>query len=283
MSGAMEIVGRDLVWVGESAPIQWIKTQLKEVAETDLPITMIGEPGSGRRLAARTVHALGARKDHPFIEVNCGTLHEALADSVLFGQKGASPKKGAFAQAEEGTIFLEEIEGLPKASQEHLLRALKKKRIEGKGGKQPLTFDVRVIAATGQDLDRMVKIGVFCAELYYRLSIVPVKLPPLRERRKDIPLLAAHFVSQCAASMGREPPHLSLETTKALLAYDWPGNVWELKRTLERAVVLGGEEEIRPQHVKSPFAADRMTGDQNEKSALFNLQPVSPRHRSNLN
>ena len=283
MSDAMEIVGRNLVWVGGSAPIQWIKTQLKEVAGTNLPVMMIGEPGSGRKLAARTVHALSGRKDRPFIEVNCGMLHEALTDSTLFGQGEASPKQGAFAQAEGGTIFLQEIDPMSAVAQERLLHALKKKRIEQQEGKPPLSLDVRVIAATGQNLDRRVKAGDFCAELYYRLSIVPIKLPPLRERRKDIPLLAAHFVSQCAARMGREIPDLSQEATKALLAYDWPGNVWELKRTLERAVVLSREGEIRPQHVQSPFDASRMTGSQDENLDLFDQQPASPHNRSNLN
>ena len=249
MGVVSRIVPTDLIWVGDSAPIQWVRTQLKEVAETDLPVLLIGEPGTGRRRAARIVHALGARKDQPFLQVDFGALHPALTEGLLFG------RDGAFEQAEGGTIFLEEIEQTSKELQEDLLFHIRARRpSRAPGGR---TSGVRVLAAASQDLGRMTLEGSFHPELFYRLNIVPVRLPPLRKRRKDIPPLAAHFVRQCAARMGRRPPRLTSEAVRAMLSYDWPGNVWELKRTLEQAVVLAGDEAIHPRHVRSPFDPSR--------------------------
>jgi len=269
------------VWVGESAAVQWVKTQLKEVAETELPVLVLGEPGVGRRLAGRTVHALSARRNQPFIQVNCAALHENLVPGELFGCEpeefieSVSRQQGQLELADGGTIFLDEISTLPLGSQTRLLHALKDQRIQREGSKQTIPVDVRMIAATPQDLGKMARTGRFCAELFYRLGIVPVKIPPLRERRKDIPQLATHFVHQCAARMGQKTPGLSQETMTVLLAYDWPGNVWELKRVIERAVVLARGNQIRPEHIEQPFPAPVQGGrhGQQEAPSLLGLKP----------
>ena len=215
-----------------------MKTQLKEVAQTDLPVLVLGESGTGRRLAARTVHALSGRKDNAFVEVNCGVLHPARAKSVFLGQEGA------FEQAKGGVLFLDDIDGLSSGSQVRLHHILRDLCIERSGDAQSTPVDVRVIAATGQDLSRMVKEERFHAALYYHLNLFPVKLPPLRKRKEGIPLLSEHFAYRCALLMGLKTPGLRPESLAALQTHDWPGNVWELRRILERAVVLSRGYEI---------------------------------------
>lgn len=229
-----------LIWIGASPALQWVKTQLWEVARTELPVLVIGEPGTGRNLAARTVHALGERKEDSFVRVACGTLHEAQGAGVLFG--GETP--GAFEKAHGGTLFLDEIDALPWTLQRRVLHALTTKQFLRSGTPEPVDVDMRVIASTDRELGKLARVGHFCTELYYRLAIVPVKLPPLRQRKPDIPLLAHHFLHLTATRTGRVPPTLSREALVELLAHDWPGNVWELKRLLERAVVRVGSGTI---------------------------------------
>ena len=271
------------VWIGASAPIQWVKTQLKEVADTDLPVLIVGEPGTGKRLAARTVHALSARRDQLFVQADCAALHQTRMESELFAPASAAPAGHAHRlqarseQAHGGTLFLDEVDALAPDAQTRLLQLLKEGRARG--------VDMRLISATQRDLGRMARAGMFCPELYYRLSIVPVKLPPLRERRKDIPLLAMHFVRQCAARMRQEIPDLSQEAMTVLLAYDWSGNVWELKRTLERAVVLSRQREIRPEHIQQPFQSHLQESrpPQAGDPFLFGISPADPPGPPELN
>ncbi len=278
MTRAIDVIGKDLVWIGESAGLQQVKTQLREVADTDLPVWMLGEPGTGRRLAARTVHALSGRRNNAFVEVNCGTLHPARADSVFLG------REGAFEQAKGGVLFLDDIDGLSQGSQIRLHHILRDLCIERSEDAQSTPIDVRVIAATGQDLDRMVRAGRFHAELYYHLNLFPVKLPPLRERKEDIPLLSEHFAYRCALLMGLKAPGLRPESIAALQAHDWPGNVWELRRILERAVVLSGGGEIRPEHLSvQDFLVDPQLSGPQETSHLFGLQLAAFGGRPELN
>lgn len=237
-------IRQDTLWVGESAGSQWVRNRLWEVARTEFPMLILGEPGTGRRLAARLVHGVSQPPEAPFVRVDCGRLHAAQAEGVLFG--GAEP--GAFEQAEGGTLFLEEIEALPLELQERMLQALTSGSSAGSGA--PELLDMRVIAGTDQDLGKLASAGRFCAELFFRLALVPVRLPPLRKRRRDISLLAVYFLQQIAARLGRRPPALSREALVELLTYDWPGNVWELKRVLERVVVQVGDGKIEAKYVQ---------------------------------
>jgi len=243
---ALGDVRQDLLWVGESACSQWVRSRLWEVARTGFPVLILGEPGTGRRLAARLVHGVSRPPEAPFVRVDCGRLHAAQAEGVLFGEQ----EPGAFAQAEGGTLFLEEIDALPLALQQRVHPVLATGLLPRPGESEPVAVDVRVIAGTDRDLAKRVSAGRFCAELFFRLVLVPVRLPPLRQRRPDIPLLAVYFLEQIAARLGLRPPALSREALVELLAYDWPGNVWELKRVLERAVVRVGEGEITAEQVQ---------------------------------
>lgn len=275
MKGSMENAGKDLTWVGTSAAIQWIKTQLKEVAETDLPVLIIGAPGTGKRLAARTVHAMSERREKPFVTVECGGLHELQAERFLFGEGVDPSHRGVFEQAEGGTAFLEEVEALPRRSQERLLGVLAGDQARRNGSSSSDAAEVRLIAATHQDLPRLVRAGTFCAELYYRLGIAPVKLPVLKERRKDIPLLAAYFAIQATARMGRPTADLSQEVIRVLLGHDWPGNVWELKRVIERAVMLAGAGPVLPEHLEEPLFLARESDPEQAKTGLLGFKPLN--------
>ena len=243
-------IRQDMLWVGESACSQWVRSRLWEVARTGFPVLILGEPGTGRRLAARLVHGVSRLPEAPFVRVDCGRLHAAQAEGVLFGD--AEP--GAFAQAAGGTLFLEEIEALPLALQELTNGS-------SASSNEPEPVDVRMIAGTDQNLGKRASAGRFCPALFFRLALVPVRLPPLRKRRRDIPLLAAYFLQQIAARLGQRPPALSQEALVELLAYEWPGNVWELKRVLERGVVRVGEGEITAAHVQRLLQGDVDEGD----------------------
>jgi len=239
-------IRQDTLWVGESAGSQWVRSRLWEVARTGLPVLILGEPGSGRRLAARLVHGVSRSPEAPFVRVDCGRLHTVQAEGVLFG--GVEP--GAFEQAAGGTLFLEEIEALPLALQRRVHQVLATGQLQHPGEPEPVPVDVRVIAATDRDLGKWASAGRFCPGLFFRLALVPVRLLPLRQRRGDIPLLADYFLEQIAARLGQRPPALSREALVELLAYEWPGNVWELKRVLERVVVMVGDGEIEAKHVQ---------------------------------
>lgn len=230
-------------WIGRNAAMQWARSQLWEVAQTDLPVLICGEPGTGRGLAARLIHELGRRASSPFVRFDCA------APAISADTPDSFPPVDA---ARGGTLFLDEVGFLPVTWQESLLPALREQG-PGMGGSAAADGRwPRLVAGTGQDLGQLVRAGRFTDEVRHRLTVVQVNLPPLRDRRGDIPLLARCFVAGCAARMGRPRPVLTHPAMVALLGYGWPGNVWELKRVLERAVVLAVSGRIGPEHLVRP-------------------------------
>ena len=247
--------GRGEELVGTSAALSQVQRQLAQVSETDMALLILGETGTGKGLIARTVHRVSLRKEGPFVTVNCGALPDRLVESELFGhEKGAftgaySRKLGKVELAKGGTLFLDEIGDLPLDSQTKLLRLLEEYTFDRVGGTQSLRADVRIIAATNRDLGLMVAAGSFRPDLYYRLPVFVVQLPPLRERQKDISLLAAYFMEKMAEHLGKRLTHFGAEAMALLEGYSWPGNVRELQHVVERAVVVCSGPEIRVQHI----------------------------------
>jgi two-component system, NtrC family, response regulator AtoC len=236
--------------VGESKAIQELLRTLELVAQSKSTVLITGETGTGKELAARAIHARSAQSDMPLIRVNCAAIPETLIESELFGHvRGAftgavASKKGKFALADGGTIFLDEIGALPLALQPKLLRVLQEREFEPLGAERSQTVDVRVIAATNRDLRAMVGEARFQEDLYYRLNVIPIPLPPLRERREDIPLLVEHFVRKHVQRTGKRIERVERGVLEALAEYDWPGNVRELENAIERAVVLATDSVI---------------------------------------
>ena len=236
--------------VGESRAMRAFFSQLLKVAVTDATVLLLGQSGTGKELAARGVHEKSGRARGPFVAVNCAAIPEGLLESELFGhEKGAftgavSRKIGKFEQASGGTLFLDEIGDMPLPVQAKILRALETRECERLGGGRPLPVDVRIVAATHRDLAAMVERGTFREDLFHRINVFPLHLPPLRERREDIPLLAGRFLQ------ARRPgAAITVAGLQRLLAYDWPGNVRELKNAMERASVLCGDGEVGPEHL----------------------------------
>lgn len=236
--------------IGESPKMKELYRIIAKVAKTDSSVIIYGESGTGKELVARAIHKSGDRCDKPFIRVNCGALAEGVLESELFGhEKGAftgalRQKKGRFELADSGTIFLDEIGDLPSSTQVKLLRVLQEQEFERVGGEQTLTVDVRVIAATNRELKKLVDEGSFREDLYYRLHIIPIHLPPLRERREDIPMLANNFLQRIKGRLGKPELSLTEAALSALQDYHWPGNVRELENVLERSAVLSEDEAI---------------------------------------
>ncbi len=230
--------------VGKSVALKEVLQQVETVAPTDSTVLILGETGTGKELIARAIHDLSRRRDKTFITVNCSALSPALLESELFGhEKGAftgaaSRRIGRLELAHRGTIFLDEVGDIPLDLQPKLLRALQEKQFERLGSAQTITVDVRLIAATNRDLEAMVEEGRFRSDLYYRLNVFPIVLPPLRERVGDIPLLTRHFLAKYSRQMGKKIESIPAETLQALARYPWPGNVRELEHFIERAVVL---------------------------------------------
>jgi Nif-specific regulatory protein len=231
-------------------------------------VLLLGESGTGKELAARAIHLNSPRAAKPFVAINCATLTESLLESELFGhEKGAftgaiCQKPGKLELAEGGTIFLDEIGELSPAIQAKLLRALQMREFERVGGTRPIKVDVRAIAATNRDLKAAIKAGQFREDLYYRLNVVSIPMPPLRERREDIPLLATYFVAEYSKKCKRRVTGISPEARRLLCAYDWPGNVRELENAIERAVVIGQAELIVPEDLpETIFESQAPTDD----------------------
>jgi transcriptional regulator with GAF, ATPase, and Fis domain len=248
LAGRVALQAHDLV--GDSPAMRLVYERIRKLAPSDCTVLIDGETGTGKELAARAIHQNSHRARRPFVAINCAALTESLLESELFGhEKGAftgaqALKKGRFEVADGGTIFLDEVGELAAPLQSKLLRALQHHEFERVGGTRTVRVDVRVIAATNRDLATEVTAGRFRQDLWYRLNVVNLKMPPLRERRDDIPSLAGHF----AAKYGRgRPIELSPDALQVLLAHDWPGNVRELENAIERAVVLGSSDRITAQ------------------------------------
>ncbi len=230
--------------VGSSAAWQDVLNQLRLVAATDSTVLIEGETGTGKEVVAHRLHACSARRDHPFVKLNCAAIPAGLLESEIFGHErgaftGAVARMiGRFEAADHGTLFLDEVGDMPLELQSKVLRVLQEQEFERVGGHQTLCVDARVIAATNQDLPKLVSERRFRSDLYYRLKVFPLTLPALRDRREDIPLLAMHFVREHAARMSKEIEEIPPEAMDAMLRHSWPGNVRELQHVIERAVIL---------------------------------------------
>jgi two-component system response regulator PilR (NtrC family) len=243
---------RDLPLLGESAPLAQVRQLIGKLARTQAPVHISGESGSGKELAARLIHGQGARRERPFVPVNCGAIPESLMESEFFGyKKGAftgadQDRDGFFQAANGGTLFLDEVADLPLPMQVKLLRAIQEKRVRKVGATQEEPLDVRIISATHQDLARLVEAGKFRQDLFYRLNVIELKMPPLRDCREDIPQITASILARIARAAGAPPARLSPAALAELAQYDFPGNIRELENVLERATALSGGAEIGP-------------------------------------
>jgi DNA-binding NtrC family response regulator len=246
--------------VGRSRGMQDVIRKAELVSETKSTVLISGETGTGKELVARAIHARSAQRDMPLIKVSCAAIPDTLLESEMFGHvRGAftgatSNKKGRFALADGGTIFLDEIGTMPLPLQAKLLRVLQEREFEPLGSERTLRVDVRVIAATNRDLRQMVTDGRFQEDLFYRLHVIPIDIPPLRERREDIAVLAEHFIRKHQQRTGKRIDRIEDGVMAALKAYDWPGNVRELENTIERAVVLSTDRAITPRSIAVPGA-----------------------------
>jgi DNA-binding NtrC family response regulator len=252
--------------IGKSAAMKKVTELIEMVAPTEATVLITGESGTGKEVVARAIHAAGPRRYMPMVTIHCGALTETLLESELFGhEKGAFTgaqyrKKGKFEIADGGSVFLDEISDISLKTQTDLLRVLQEKEIVRVGGNQQIKVDFRCIAATNKNLETLVKEGVFRPDLYYRLHVFCIDLPPLRERRDDIPLLVNHFLNKFCMATSRAMPQLSAEALDVLMGHDWPGNVRELENAVERALVVGRGSEIRPADFSFQFQADEPKG-----------------------
>ena len=253
--------------VGASTQMAQILATVKKVASTDSSVLISGESGTGKELVARALHYQSQRQSRPFVKVNCGALPRELVESELFGHEKGSftgavrQKKGKFELAEQGTIFLDEIGDVPLETQVRLLRVLQEKQFERVGGEQTLSADVRVVAATNRELRKMVEEGSFREDLFYRLEVIPFVLPPLRERKEDIPALVLHFMSKKCGEMNVPLKRLTEEAMNGLIHYMWPGNVRELENVIERTIVLSDDVEIGLHGLPLAFDSSDHSGD----------------------
>jgi formate hydrogenlyase transcriptional activator len=233
--------------IGNSPALEFVLSELERVAPTDSTVLVLGETGTGKELIAHAIHNLSARCGRPFVKLNCSAIPFDLLESELFGhERGAftgaiAQKIGRFEMADTGTLFLDEIGDLPPALQPKLLRVLQEQEFERLGSGRTHRINVRVVAATHRDLTEMVALNEFRSDLYYRLNVFPVLLPPLRERRQDIPGLVLHFVETFSRRMGKPIRHIPPETLEAFTLYSWPGNVRELQNLIERAVIRSND------------------------------------------
>ncbi len=246
-------VARPAELIGQSAAMQRVFEAIETVGPTDATALIIGESGTGKELVARAVHMASARKYHPLVVIHCGALTETLLESELFGhEKGAFTgaqyrKKGKFEIAEGGTVFLDEIGDISLKTQTDLLRVLQEREITRVGGNQPLKVDFRCVAATNKNLETLIEEGKFRPDLFYRLNVFRIELPPLRDRREDIPLLVDHFVRKFSLAMSKKITSVSPRAMQILQEHAWPGNVRELENAVERAMVVAQEPELREQ------------------------------------
>ena len=265
--------------IGKSKKMQELFKMIEVVSATNSTVLITGESGTGKELVAKAIHLNSPRADESFISVNCGAFTETLLESELFGYvRGAftgatGNKKGLFEVADKGTIFLDEIGDTSQAMQVKLLRVLQERTFRRVGGTEEMSVDVRIISATNRDLTEMVAENQFREDLFYRVSVIPLELPPLRHRRDDIPLLADHFLARLNASMGKRIERISDEALKKMEIYDWPGNVRELENAMERAFILETSTELSAQHLpESVSTTPRMRALTNFPDQGFDLE-----------
>ncbi len=251
--------------IGKSKVMKEIFKVVKQVADTRSTILIMGESGTGKELIARAIHYHSPRKNHPFVTINCAAIPETLIESELFGhEKGAftnaiEKKLGRFEVAHEGTLFLDEIGELSLMTQAKILRFLEEKEFNRVGGFKTIKVDVRLITATNKDLPQMVKKGQFREDLYYRINVVPILLPPLRDRKEDIPLLVSHFIKKFSEENQKQLKGISKDALELLMNYEWPGNVRELENLIERVIALTQNEYILPDELPIPIAHQSKT------------------------
>jgi transcriptional regulator with GAF, ATPase, and Fis domain len=257
-----QIAGEEII--GADFGLRGVLEMVRQVAPLSSPVLLLGETGTGKEVIAGAIHNLSPRKDGPFIVVNCGAIPENLVDSELFGhEKGAftgalSRKRGRFERANGGTIFLDEVAELRPEAQVRLLRVLQEKEIERLGGTGPVKVDIRVIAATHRDLETMIRDEKFREDLYFRLNVLPIAIPPLRERKGDIPSLVHHFIQKKSREMDmKDMPSLAQGALERLMAYHWPGNIRELENTVERALILSRGEPLSFNDFRTPLQPKR--------------------------
>jgi two-component system response regulator PilR (NtrC family) len=244
--------------LGNSPPMVHVRKLIDKLARSQAPVYISGESGTGKELAARLIHKQGPRSDHPFVAVNCGAIPHELMESELFGHKkgsftGASHEhQGLFLSADGGTLFLDEIADLPLHMQVKLLRAIQEKHIRPVGSQQEAPVDVRIISATHKNLAELVERGDFRQDLFYRINVIELPLPPLRERREDIPLLAHHFLTRIARDAGTKKSKLSSSALRKLKEYEFPGNIRELENILERSVTLLDGTSVEAEDLQLP-------------------------------
>lgn len=259
--------------VGESEPMQRVYTLVEMVAESDVTVLLTGESGTGKELVARAIHHRSTRVNGPFISLNCGALPENLFESELFGyEKGAftgamTTKVGRFELADAGTLLLDEVGELSLKSQVDFLRVLETKEFRRLGGTKLIKVDSRIIAATNRNLEEAVKQGDFREDLYYRLNVVPIRLPALRERADDIPLLMERFLAEFSSHHHREPKEVSREAMRLLRLYSWPGNIRQLRNLMERLVITVKDPTIQPEHLPEEIQASK----ENARTMLVTL------------
>lgn len=244
LKGQLEKMTRFDNIIGESAPMMDIYRLIPEVAQSDAPVLLVGETGTGKELVARAIHAKSNRQQHPFLALNCGAIPDSLMESELFGYRkgaftGASQhRKGLLDVVSGGTLFLDEVGEISAKMQIDLLRVLEEKKITSLGSRLPVDIDFRLISATRKDLGKAIELGTFRRDFFYRINVIQISLPPLRERKEDIPLLVQHFLTKYSQETCKRVDHISPGALALLKRYDWPGNVRELQNAIERAVVL---------------------------------------------
>ncbi|HVH06679.1 MAG TPA: sigma-54 dependent transcriptional regulator [Myxococcota bacterium] len=279
--------------LGESAIVQKLKEQIRVAAPTNGWVLITGENGTGKELVAKQVHVQSKRAEQPFVEVNCAAIPEELIESELFGhEKGAftgaiAQKRGKFELADKGTIFLDEIADMSLRTQAKILRILQEHKFERVGGTETIEVDVRVIAATNKSLEKAIQDGTFREDLFYRLNVIPFHVPPLRERREDIGILAAAFVDEFCAESAVGPKEITPRALNALQAYHWPGNVRELRNLMERLVLLTAGPKLRPEDLPEDVRTGVRTEEAAEGASLeaarraFEREVITERLREN--
>lgn len=251
--------------IGDSVPMKALRQQLSLMAATNGRVLIYGESGTGKELAAHALHGLSPRAAEPFVEVNCAAIPEELIESELFGHSKGSfsgareSKLGKFRKADGGTLFLDEVGDMSLRTQSKVLRVLDEQRFEVVGAAEPMQVDVRVVAATNKNLEEEIERGNFREDLFYRLNVIPFFVPPLRDRREDIPQLAEHFLREFTTAYGRKPKELTPEAYQLLAEYHWPGNVRELKNLIERIVILNPQVRVDARHI--PLNASKRQTD----------------------